>query len=272
MKYTILIIISIIISYNITAQISIIQEGKKEALPNMVLQVKQLDEFVNRFNYEQDFYGKKITPEFKKQFPRDKYISLLFNNQDKRIIQNSAEYFSLIEQFIRDVSKGDGQYIAKHSTEIYAVADCKLIYKGKTEKAMFILNREVTENYAKWVIRKVDATFLDLLQKGEATGSLPPNSHETNFISLKKTLDKKNNFSSITQKPFQYNQLSTFLYLISTGELKFQYVEKLKYLVLDIKEWAIAVQEYKRDTENSGWLISNISKQDGELKEYLGVK
>ena len=271
MKQIYLFLISIIISFQLTAQITIIQNGKKEALPNMVLQVKQLDEFVNRFNYEQNFYGKKITPEFTKQFPRGKYISLLFNNQDKRIIQNSAEYFSSIEQFIKDITDGNGQYIAKHSTHIYAVADCKLFYKGKTVKATLILNREVTKSYAKWVIRKVDATFLYLPQKENPSNSLPPNSHETDFISLKKTLDKKNNFSSITQKSFQYNQLSSFLFLISTGELKFQYVEKLKYLILDIPNWAIAVQEYKRDSENSGWLISNISKQDDELKKYLGI-
>ena len=131
MKQICLFLISIIISFNLSAQISIIQDGKKEALPNMVLQVKQLDEFVNRFNYEQDFYGKKINPQFAQQFPRDKYISLLFNNQDKRIIQNSAEYFSSIEQFIKDATSGDGQYIAKYSEQTYAVADCKLIYKGK---------------------------------------------------------------------------------------------------------------------------------------------
>jgi hypothetical protein len=237
----------------------------------MVLQVKQLDEFVNRFNYKQDFYGNKIIPQFTQQFPRDKYISLLFNNQDKRIFQNSAEYFGMIDHFIKDVTKGDGQYIAKYSTQTYAVAQCMLIYKGKKVKATLILNREVTKSYAKWVIRKVDATFLNLSQKGEATGSLPPNSHETDFISLKKALDKKNNFSSIVQKQFVYNQLSTFLYLISTGELKFEYVEKTKYLVLDIPNWAIAVQEYKRDSENSGWLISNITKQDAELKKYLGL-
>ena len=272
MKQTYLLLISIIFSFQLTAQITIIQDGKKEALPNMVLQVKQLDEFVGRFNYEKDFYGNKINPQFVQQFPRGKYISLLFNNQDKRIIQNSAEYFSSIEQFIKDVTEGDGQFIAKYSAQIYAITDCKLFYKGKEVKATIILNREVTENYAKWVIRKVNATFLTLPKKGEKSGSLPPNSHETNFISLKKTLDKKNNFSSITQKPFKYNQLSTFLFLILTGELKFQYVEKLKYLILDIPNWAIAVQEYKRNSENSGWLISNISKQDGELKEYLGVK
>jgi len=265
-------ILSITFCFQLTAQIEIIQDGKKEALPNMVLQVKQLDEFVGRFNYEKDFYGNKINPQFVQQFPRGKYISLLFNNQDKRIIQNSAEYFSSIENFIKEVTTGKEQYIAKYSTQIYAVTTCKLFYKGKEVKATLILNREVTENYAKWVIRKVDASFLNLPEKGKTSNSLPPDSHETDFISLKKSLDKKNNFSSITQKPFQYNQLSTFLFLISTGELKFQYVEKLKYLVLDMKGWAIAVQEYKRDSENSGWLISNISKQDDELKEFLGLE
>lgn len=141
----------------------------------------------------------------------------------------------------------------------------------KKQNKLLILNRKVTNNYAKWVIRKVDAAFLNLPQKANTGNSLPPNSHETDFISLKKALDKKNNFQTIVEESFKYSQLSTFLYLISKGELKFQYVEKIKYLILDIPNWAIAVQEYKRDSENSGWLISNISKQDIELKEYLGL-
>ena len=99
MKQIYLFLISIIISFQLTAQITIIQNGKKEALPNMVLQVKQLDEFVNRFNYEQNFYGKKITLEFTKQFPRGKYISLLFNNQDKRMVMEIRKYELTINDF-----------------------------------------------------------------------------------------------------------------------------------------------------------------------------
>ena len=271
MKQTFLLLITILFSLKLLAQITVEENDKKQVLPNMILQVKQLDEFVKRFNYEQDFSGKKITAQFKNQFPRDKYISLLFNNQDKRILQESAEYFTTIEQFIKDITIGKGLYIAKHSTQIYAVAKCKLIYKGKSVKATLILNREVTTNYAKWVIRKVDAEFLNLPNKKDVINSLAPNSHETDFISLKKAMDKKVNLSSLSPKDFKYNQLSTFLYLISKGELKFQYVEKIKYLILDIPNWVITVQEYKRDSDNSGWLINNVSKQDDELKEYLGI-
>lgn len=269
---TLYLFFSILFTFQLSAQITIVQDGKKEALPNMILQVKQLDEFINRFNYKQDFYGNKIIPQFKQQFPRDKYISLLFNNQDIRILQKQEGYFKNIEYFINDVTSGNGQYIAKHSTQIYAVAICNLIYKGKNVKAKLVLNREVNNNYAKWVIRKADANFLALPPKTKSISSLPPNSNETDFISLKKILDKKDNYSSLVKSQFEYNQLSTFLHLISTGELKFKYVEKIKYLILDIKDWAIAVQEFNRDSENSGWLISNISKQDNKLLEYLGIE
>ena len=271
MKTTTLFLIIFSIGFQLNAQITLEQNGKKEALPNMILQVKQLDEFVNRFNYKQDFYGKKITTQFESQFPRDKYIFLLFNKEDERMQQNNATYIQLINSFIADVTSGSGKYIAKYSTQTYAIADCKLNYKGKPVKATLVLNREVTDKYAKWVIRNIHADFLEIPENG-VLNSLPPNSHEIDFTSLKKALDKKQNLSSLLPNDKPYDAVSTFMFLTAKGELKFQYVETLKYIILDIDNWAIAVENYNRDSENSGWLISNISKVNNELKAYLGIK
>jgi len=268
-------IILIIISFQINAQIILEQEGKKAPLENMILQVKQLDEFMNRFNYKQDFFGNKINENFKSQFPRDKYIDLLFNNQDPRLSKTSnkfsQEYLNTKNKFINQVISGEGLYINKLSDKIFAIAECKLNYKGKVAKATLILNMETNSNSVKWVIRKVDAEFLKLESTNTISNSIPPNSNETNFISLKRSLDKKNNLLDISGKQFEYNQLSVFYYLVSKGEIKFEYVEKLKYLVLDINDWAITLNYYARDSENSGWLIDNISRQKEQLKLYLDL-
>jgi hypothetical protein len=56
-----------------------------ETLPrNYLIKVKQLSEFIDRFNYQKDFLNHDIGPEFKSIITRYDYIRLLFDNEDKR--------------------------------------------------------------------------------------------------------------------------------------------------------------------------------------------
>jgi hypothetical protein len=158
------------------------------------------------------------------------------------------------------------------SEKIYAVTTCLLLYKNKPVKAQLVLNRFIGLDYVKWVIQYVDADFLDLKTDKASLNSLPPNSHETDFISLKKALDKKVNLQNIADKQFDYNQLSVFLYLVSIGDIKFQYVEKLRFIIQDIDAWVLTVDNFNRNSENSGWLISNLSLSETSKIEYSKMK
>ena len=51
--------------------------------------------------------------------------------------------------------------------------------------------------------------------------------------------------------------------------LKFEYVEEVRYHILDIPGWCIRVKDFNRDELNSGWLIYDLSLNNLSRKEYI---
>lgn len=264
MKKSITLNLLLILSIAVNSQIVFESEGKKAPLENMILQVKQLNEFIDRFNYKNDFFGKPIDNNFIEQFPKEKYLPLLFDNEDKRTIKGSSEYSETYlktkEQFINQVLNNNLFKIDKLSGKTYAVANCIITYKGKTNKTKILLKKHIAKNFVKWVIMDVYFESLNLEKNPGKLNSLPPNSGETNFIGLSKALNAKENYHNLLSPDFEYNQTSVFLFLASTNQIKFQYVKDLTFIFTDIDGWLIEVKEFNRDTQNSGWLISNILK------------
>jgi hypothetical protein len=253
---------SSICSFTILAQIVIEENGKKIPLENMILEVKQLDEFISRFNYQADFFGKPVSESFKKQFTRSAYINFLFNLEDKRLLQNSKDYSESYvnrkNKFIKDISGDKDKFIDPLSKEIYAIANCRIFYRNKPEIVNIILRRYIGADYVKWVIHSVDTRFLDLKNEKTELVTLPPNSHETNFISLKKAFDKKINLTNIASEKFVYDQLSVLFFLVSNDFIQFQHVEHLKFRICDFDNWSLIIDNFNRDSQNAGWLISDL--------------
>jgi hypothetical protein len=236
-----------------------------------IARTKQFSEFLDRFNYRTDFNGNPVNAEFEKKMPREKMLSALFDQKDPRITTDKA-FTSLRDEFIKSVLK-ENILIEKYSPEIIAEARARVIYKGTPQTISIYLNQEVSKGSVKWVLLSARGDVLDVFVKDTTmVRFIPPASNETDFINLKRALEDKDHLQDYAFKGYSPDLLSIFLYCISSGVLKYDYVQDVTYHIFDIKGWYIKVKDFNRNELNSGWLITDISKSESGSRELLKSK
>ncbi|MGE0077187.1 MAG: hypothetical protein AB7S48_04925 [Bacteroidales bacterium] len=259
-KYHLLNIIVTGISLTSFGQIMPINNETLQTPKEYYLQVKQFGEFIDRFNYKTDWIGKLITDEFAKKVPRSNYLLYLINAEDTRLINDSL-YRELCSQFIAYIDNQDNpQYINLYSGNVKANAKVNITYNGKENWANIELIPEVLpDRSAKWVINKVNTNCFKAIEDSLAINFISPNSHETNFINLRKLNGYTN---PIYYFPTSVGTNHTMLFLteIAKNRIKIQTIEKVTYTIT-LTDWEITVEEFNRSSNNSGWLISNIKKR-----------
>ncbi|MBN2214159.1 MAG: hypothetical protein JW723_07935 [Bacteroidales bacterium] len=249
---------------------------------NYLIKVKQLSEFIDRFNFQKDFLNQDIGPEFESVITRNEYIRLLFDDEDKRLDPGVEDksYQNLIESFIYKVCT-DTFYIDPLSEQIYAELTCQVSINGKNKELDLLLKRE-TDNGLKWAVISV---YPDLKSEPgfntdkqedknlkDSPGSyIPPLSNETNFIDLKILLNDHENLNHLSSRDYVEENVLGFYNMIRRGALKYQHVKSLHYYLLDIPDWMMVVDNFKRNTDNSGWLISNLASKD-HIHSYFKEK
>ena len=132
---TTFLVIAIFLYLNLNAQTISIKP--KQNLPlsrEMILSVKQLNQFADRFNYEKDFSNDPIDTVFKKKMPRVKYLEYLFDKHDMRGDSLSAlfsiDYKIKINHFIEDVSSELKPYFISYNYDgVYAEVSSDFLYK-----------------------------------------------------------------------------------------------------------------------------------------------
>ena len=91
---------------------------------------------------------------------------------------------------------------------------------------------------------------------------IPPNSQETNFLSLNMLFKNRKCLPQLMPEKFQFDNLSAFLTLIYEGILTFKFVSEVRYSLLEIPGCIIKIKDFQRNTLNSGWLIYDILQVD----------
>lgn len=224
---------------------------------NFAFQVKQVDEFIERFNGEKSTvlleFAKKHYPE--EEMERYELLTTLFNQED------STWDLELIKAFLRDINKPeDPSFLSYYDDDWYAQLDCEVYYKGNPEQLSLFLEIESTpELESEWVIRGVKADFL-CLPEAEKTGSmLNPVSHATDFMNLHKLFEQPQYARGYMHKHFQGNLLTLFYHELSKKRLKLKNINKITYHFLQIQNWGFTVSQFRRSGLNSGWLIDTLT-------------
>jgi len=235
---------------------------------------KQFGEFLDRFNYKTDFNGNPVDSVFKRKMPRGKFLNSIFDLKDKRIVPGpdsfSKSYIDLKSAFIDEVLTGDKR-INKYSPDIIAEARSRIIYKNAPQTISIFLSQEIVgKDMVKWVILDVKGDILNFLKTDTAYRRfIPPTSHETDFINLKRALEDSYHLQYYASKEFRFDPVSVFFYCINSKQIKFEYVEQVIYHILDIPGWCIKVKDFNRNELNSGWLISDVGRNSSDKISYL---
>jgi hypothetical protein len=250
------------------------QSYEKEFETLFAWEVKQMDEFIERFNNNDKtllkLYNQKLDPSV--QFTREKMIKGLFNTENK------SWNFTDIQNFINAVTDKQNPYYLKfYGDNWWAIVNCKVTWKGKPEDAILTLQIQKQPNGgSKWVITGVNAKFLHqqrladsvagkpypkLPEPKDATVSLNPSSHSTDFMNIDQvSRNKANTGSYFIHRSSYYDELPLFANEIAKSQLLINRVSAISYRFTHVAGWSFDVQQYNRQTKNSGWLINKLSK------------
>jgi len=222
--------------------------------------VKQLDEFVKRFNYETDTQGKPINNK-QDTLGRTRYILSLF---DRDFIQKMTEKDKQnIKEFV-NLACQNPVYLRFEDKDWLAEAKCRVKLNGKLETlTLFLQIEQIEGKHYKWVIANAQADFLSLKpEKPDLKTIISPIDHEINFMKLGDlTSMYKTSVVKFAKKDFQENALSTVLWLIKQDILQIDYVEDLTYHFRQVRGFDFSVKHFERKDANVGWLISKIERK-----------
>lgn len=240
---------------------------------NFVFEVKQIDEFFERFNNEKNtlFYRYVAT-----KFPgitidRISLVNNLFNKENKHF--DSAEvkgFASFVADSIHPV------FLDFASNEWYAATVCKFKYLGKNTDITIILKIQQERNGGmKWMIVSAFCPLIGPESKPahlhparRTSKFLNPMSQATDFMNLAEAFEDEADVRDYLDSSFYQKPRSVaFLKALLRKQLEFSFVKRINYYFLQVDGWIFRVSYYQRQSSNSGWLISLLFRASPEDKE-----
>jgi len=229
-------------------------------------EVKEIDEFFERFNDEPGSFIRTVykARHVKFRISRKRLIRSLFD------YENMSRDSVMMKRFVSDVtSKNNPIYLDFYGNDWYAEINCKFRYRSSSIIIPVILKIKVTENSgSKWMIVAVGRSRLksniavsEMTQSKIKTKCLSPTSHATNFVSLKRAFEDKENLSNYFENSyFKRSNMSALYAAVLNHEIEFLHVTKIKYHFLLADKWIFTVEDFTREALYSGWLINHMQK------------
>jgi hypothetical protein len=242
---------------------------------HFIYEVKEIDEFFERFNDDPNSFIRSVYKAHHAKFniDRQRLIRSLFDYENKSL--DSV----MIREFTSEVTnKKKPVYLDFYGNNWYAELTCNFKYHSSFISIPVIMQIQMTQNRgSKWMIAAVGNSSLK--SKGAITSMTPgkiktkfisPTSHGTNFVSLKRAFEDKENLSGYFENAhFKNANLLSFYNAVLNREIEFMEVVKIKYHFLLAGKWIFTVENFPRETLNSGWLIHNIQRVSlSEMENY----
>lgn len=231
-------------------------------------EIIQLDEFIDRFNFDQDT---KLLKYLAINFPdisieRKGFLITLFDNF------NIDYQESLIKEFIDFVcDSANPQYLNFYNNGWYAEVNCIMELNQRVDTGKIIMKNQFNnDSSSKWVITGINSDILVLPQSKDSMKIMTPVSHGTDFIALNDVFKDGQNIQNYIVDDYPIDKLTYFMTLIHYNKIKLKQVDKVTYHFLQIPGWAFTIDYYNRKELNSGWLISELTKMsNGDKEAYL---
>jgi len=242
---------------------------------HFIYEVKEIDEFFERFNDAPGSFLRGVykAHHIKFNIDRQRLIRSLFNDENRSL--DSV----MVSKFISDVTrKKKPIYLNFYGGNWYAELTCKFKYNASSIVIPIIMKIETTQNKgSKWMIVAVGSSTLkskidvtEMPQSKIKTKIISPTSHGTNFVSLKRAFEDKENLSSYFETfYFKRSHMLELYNAILNREIEFLDVIKIKYHFLLADKWIFTVENFPRETLNSGWLINQMQRVSSfEMDNY----
>lgn len=244
--------------------------GGMEDESKLYAQSKQVNQFFRRFNGEEDERGERFYPgdkQYRNEKLRKKYLGILFDESNAGITNALKIEFA---KYVLD--KPQSTILNFHGGNWFSEIQATFTMNGKDQPVTLFMELEKDHLGTKWVIHKVYASMFDPYFSRDTTKVgrfLHPLSHELDFMNLRKAFSNKDSISQFTVKRFAPDHLSIFLYEIKKGNLRFKFVEQVKFHFFQLDGWYFELSQFNRPGYNTGWLISNLVRLNNESEKNI---
>lgn len=236
-------------------------------------EVKQVDEFIERFNNDEFTLIREYLKKQKPATPitRERLLKSLFD------AKGSNWNYNEITAFIKQVNSPDRpQYLCLDSGNWYAKVQCQVLDRGKPGQAVLTLRVVTLPNgSSKWVITDADLGDAGAARPTadparprvhgpvppEPQVSLNPMSHAIDFMNIDLVTKNPANIENfVSSASYRSRNLNLFIDRCLHNHLKIVRATSISYTFLQIKGWLLEVRQFNRPSLNSGWLISKLVK------------
>lgn len=257
-------------SAGLNAQVTIGNVSADETV--FYAQTKQMNQFFRRFNAEEDQYGKRLysgDAGYHDPKIRKKYLGILFDQQSPLI--TADQKFVFIEEVM---NKKAPFYLDFHGDNWFAELNATFLYKKEKVNLILYLRLEKQNGGYKWVFSNA---YFDRFNRyfshvGDTTNLryfIHPMSHELDFMNMHKIFREDQQIDYYLEGDYQPDHLALFIAAVKDGEMKFQSVNNVKFHIFQVPNWYLEVSYFNRNSNNSGWLISNMLRVTEKEKRSL---
>ena len=229
-------------------------------------QVKGVGEFMARFNSDEHLKFDMHLPDSMSQ--RKKDILSVCNFEISRTI---PDFENTINQFIKTIEDNNIKLQFSDSTW-FASGEFDVQYNKKQIKLNLLLTpHEARPRRFCWAL--IDVGGKDISQLADTTKwvGISPTDNELDFIELAgKSRTQRGNFPGFRKPGKDIDYLSSFVALVQAGVVTINHCDKITYYFLNVPNYIFTVENFIRESSNSGWLISSILPIDDNQKQsYL---
>ena len=225
--------------------------------------VKQIDEFMQRFNHEILPDGSRVTYGNKEEFNagRHRNLAILFNHD--KFAANDSTLTPEAERFVTYIIDNN-LTINYADTTWRAILTCDALHNAKKSTVTLILRVEkVAEAEYKWVIADAAGKLFGVLPDTVKPLLISPAEHGIGFFTLPRTIESEPKaVSTLDYAGHRNDRLSIFNYLVATRALRLSSVRSVMYRYR-AGEYTFDVERIEKPSSyNKGWLINNIQPTD----------
>ncbi len=247
---------------------------------NVLIKVKQLNQFFNRFNNCEDLLtGEQKSDSLIKQqrenlsqfeLARKRVLLTLFNHKDSTTLKRKD-----IVDFINFVSVDSNKVkLSYYDRDWFATVKCQMkLYDKNITISLVLKNIGNIQSGYRWIIQSLksdlkyeSSTIRDSLK------FISPMNHELGFMDLYNVFNDPKSIMHYMAKKMDSDQSGAMLFLIQAGLLKYEKIEAVRYHFLQVDGWTFTVEDFNRSDKNSGWLISDLTRNTSEQKELYKRK
>lgn len=252
--------------------IRVLVHKKERAKAYMRWEVKSISQFIDRFNYEKFIDDEPFTDSIKNVYSRQHYLLTLFNEEDERLLskKQKVEYYAKIQNLI-DAICSNSTKIAKEASQKASIV-LNGTYQNKPISIALQLQKQVDiqDHSVAWFITKVEVPT-EFLTKKTFSPAIPldtfqtshrglyPNAADVSFVPLLQHINSEKSIHSLLLPPLTFTpELRWMEHTLKEGALLGNVIGEVKIHLKVNDYYTIELQNFSREKENSGWLITDI--------------